>query len=221
MIGVIYPGSGFFSIPDPWSEIRISYPRAKKAMDIGSATWWWKQMSVLNLSEYCSLSSKKFSEIWPGMYGISGSGFFSFHLARIRDSDLVSKGQKSTGSWIRNLMMEANISFFHISQYCSLPSKTFKKLWEIWSGLYLTGSGFFPSPIPDLDLGSQGQKSTGFCIRNLMMEANMSSLNIALYPSGWAGWREASPRYRCGARIMTPRRNDFRYRLVPTTYFRV
>ncbi len=34
---MVYPGSGFFSFPEPGSEIRISYPRAKKALDPGSA----------------------------------------------------------------------------------------------------------------------------------------------------------------------------------------
>jgi hypothetical protein len=103
----VYPGSVFLSFPEPGSAIWISDPRAKKAVDPGSATWWLKQMSV-------------------------------FHLP--------------------------------VSLYCSLLSKTFNKLWEIWSGLYLTGSGFFPSQIPDLDIGSW--------IRNLTVEANVSSYSL-------------------------------------------
>ncbi len=97
----------------PWDRIQISYPRAKKQRILDSQSDDGSKCTFLiTLNNNLSLQQtfNKLWEIWSGLYSISRIRIVFFPRARIRDSDLVSKGQKSTGSWIRNLMMEANVN---------------------------------------------------------------------------------------------------------------
>jgi hypothetical protein len=84
-------GSGMF-IPDPGSEFFPSRIRFFSIPDPGSASKNLSIYSILNKKKWFS----KLSEIWSGLFILDPDPYF-LHI-----QDLGSRGQKGTGSRIRN-----------------------------------------------------------------------------------------------------------------------